>query len=144
MDCLTIKKHYYEDDQHHRVTFTLTNGTICSSLDVYLYSVDLRDLQNGLKEFYLNNNSEFIWQLGTEDTDITYQLYFRFFYFGKRGQIVIEVRMASHLPDPWGYTTRYYIGTELESINDFVKDMEKLFEDETVEITGIYLKFPES
>jgi hypothetical protein len=79
----------------------------------------------------------FTWTSGNDIENVTHFLSLRFFQHNDRGHIGIEIIADNKMEQPYHMRSNFFIITELNQLDDFVKKLISLINEETIELESI-------
>ncbi|MBY6035779.1 hypothetical protein KUV80_03910 [Fictibacillus nanhaiensis] len=113
-------------------------GNYCSVLiDFYTTNEDLEEFRQGIENFSNLNMTEFKWTSGNDIENVTHFLSLRFFKHNDRGHIGIEIIADNKMEKPYHMRSNFFIITELNQLDDFVKKLKSLINEEIIELESI-------
>ncbi|WP_226682912.1 hypothetical protein [Sutcliffiella horikoshii] len=131
-------KKIWRDTDFFEVNVSLTGTNCMVDMDLYLDNVQLEELRNGVYIFanQLSKN-EFKWVTGAESDNNMPFLSMRFFLHDRRGIIGIEINVDNRLEVPNAMQSTFYILTEINQVDDFIRQLEKFIKDEILVLESI-------
>lgn len=106
-------------------------------IDIYTSNEDLEELRQGIINFSNSKGNEFIWTSGNDIENVTHFLSIRFFIHNNRGHIGIEIIADNKMEKPYHMRSNFFIITELNQLDDFAKKLERLINEDTIELESI-------
>ncbi|MCM3729986.1 hypothetical protein M3226_31215 [Neobacillus cucumis] len=106
-------------------------------IDIYTRNEELEELRQGIMDFSHFNIHEFKWTSGNDIENVTHFLSFRFFKHSKMGHIGLEIIADNKMEKPDYMRSNFFIITELNQLDDFVKKLERLINEEIIELESI-------
>ncbi|WJE26681.1 hypothetical protein [Bacillus cereus] len=132
-------KRIWEDTDFCELNLDFQGLSCNTNIDIYTTNEELEDLRKGIIKFSNFKLNEFQWVSGADIENITHFLSIRFFFQDKKGIVGIEVVADNKQSKPYWMRTNFFILTELNQIDDFVKKLERLIKEEIIELEGIIL-----
>lgn len=133
-----LLKKIWEDIDFFEVNLKLIGNDSTIDLDIYLDNASLYELREGIINFAEQlGNYEYTWITGHETENTTHFLSLRFFLVERRGIVGIEVKIDNKMEPPYSMRSNFYLLTEINQIDDLVKQLERFIKEETLEIESI-------
>lgn len=110
---------------------------IQSALNIYLGEDYLKDLKNKLVSFPTDKEDIIEWEIGSKKGNSSGYFRFKAFIYDELGHVAIEVEMDNMCKSPYSLKSHFYILTEISSLNDFGRKIDKLLIDDGAVIEGI-------
>ncbi|WP_227936426.1 hypothetical protein [Alkalihalobacillus deserti] len=126
-----------EDDDFFEINMTVKSPYCSAEINFYLDNEELKELEKGLIAFSHFKQKEFTWITGSEVRNVTHFINVRFFFHLNRGHVGIEFILDNKLDIPEHIRSQFYVTTELASLDDFIKQLQKLIKKETDMVEGI-------
>ncbi|MEA3319489.1 MAG: hypothetical protein U9Q88_05635 [Bacillota bacterium] len=131
-------KKIWSDVDFFEVNLSLSGNGCNVDMDLYLNNGDLEGLRNGIVNFGNQlGNSEFTWITGNGTENTSHFLTMRFFLHDKRGIVGIEFKVDNKLEPPYNMQSNFYILTEINQLDDFIRKLEKFISDEIHELESL-------
>ncbi|TKV48323.1 hypothetical protein C1I58_06290 [Bacillus sp. PIC28] len=130
-------KRIWEDTDFFELNFDFQGFSCNANIDIYTTNEELEDLRQGIIKFSNLKLNEFQWVSGEDIENITHFLSIRFFLHDKKGIVGVEVIADNKQSKPYWMRTNFFILTELNQIDDFVKNLERLIKEKIIELEGI-------
>jgi hypothetical protein len=112
-----------------------------ANIDIYTTNEDLEELIQGIINFSTFTQDEFIWTSGEDTENATHFLSMRYFKHDNRGHVGIEIVADNKMEKPYYMRSNFFIVTELNQLDDFVRKLEKLIHEEINELESIIPAF---
>jgi hypothetical protein len=107
-----------------------------SSISFYVDENGIKDIAKKLCSFP-SRDDVIIWSIGSESNDSYAKFMFRIYLYDKHGHVAIEVKMNNNSEAPYTADSRFFIRTEVGSINEFGRKMSELLGEDGTIIEGI-------
>lgn len=136
MSCIRIER-IWSDENNIEVEFSASSVNIFSQINFFTDKNKLLELREKLIKFPWVENKTIEWIEGsTEENGYAY-FYFRVFIIDRAGHVAIEIKMDNKCKEPYTLQSHFYIQTEIASINELGKNIDKLLLEDGSSIEGI-------
>lgn len=127
----------WEDTDFFELNFDFQGFSATANINIYTTNEELEDLRKGVTEFSIFKIKEFQWISGEDTEKVTHFLSINFFLYEKRGIVGVEVTADNKQAKPYWMRSNLSILTELSQIDDFLKKLGQLIEEEVMEFESI-------
>jgi hypothetical protein len=127
----------WEDVDFYEVHMELKGNDCKVYIDIYTTNEEIEELRKGIIDFSNLKTNEFIWTSGNDTENVTHFLYIRFFKLNNRGNIGLEIIADNKNETPYYMRSNFFIITELNQLDDFVKKLKRLIDEEIIELESI-------
>lgn len=129
----------WEDTDFYEIKIEF-KGFFCKAyIDIYTSNEDLEELRQGIINFSNFTSNEFVWISGSDEENVTHFLSMRFFKHNNRGLVDIEIIVDNKMEKPYHMCSHFSIITELNQLDDFVKKLKNLTNEDIMELESIIL-----
>ncbi|WP_026584991.1 hypothetical protein [Bacillus sp. J33] len=130
-------KKTWEDVDFYELQMEFKCANCKAHIDIYTSNEELEELRKGINYFCNLSINEFTWKSGNETENVTHFISIRFFKHNNRGHIGLELTVDNKLEVPEKMNANFFIITEINQLDDFVKKLERLINEEIIELEGI-------
>jgi hypothetical protein len=130
-------KKIWEDVDFYEVKMEFKGNDCNVYIDFYTTNEELEELRKGIIDFSHSKTNEFIWTSGNDTENVSHFLSIRFFKHNNRGNIGLEIIADNKNEKPYYMRSNFFIITELNQVDDFVKKLKKLIDEEIIELESI-------
>lgn len=130
-------KKTWEDVDFYELQMEFKGANCKADIDIYTSNEELEELRKGINYFCNLSINEFTWKPGNETENITHFISIRFFKHNNRGHIGLELTVDNKLEVPEKMNANFFIITEINQLDDFLKKLERLINEEIIELEGI-------
>lgn len=127
----------WEDVDFYEVNIEFNSNNCNVNIDVYTTNEELEELRKGIVVFSHLKTNEFIWKSGNDTENVTHFLSIRFFKHNNRGHIGLEIAADNKNKKPYYMRSNFFIITEINQLDDFVKKLKRLIDEEIIELESI-------
>jgi hypothetical protein len=116
---ITVKRYPYEEPYHLQLEFFVSNGGFTGNTDFYCNAEDLKMIGQSLKNFPSNIDDEFRYEVGSENPEERYYVYFllRVYTIDSVGHCAIQFVINKNAVEPYEGSCRFSIRAGAASIN---------------------------
>ncbi|WP_456276410.1 hypothetical protein [Bacillus sp. AK128] len=127
----------WEDVDFYEVQMEFKGNGCKVYIDFYTTNDELEELRKGIIDFSHTRTSEYTWTSGNDTEIVTHFLSIRFFKHNSRGHIGLEVIADNKKDKPYYMRSNIFIITELNQLDDLVKKLKRLIDEEIMELDSI-------
>jgi hypothetical protein len=127
----------WEDVDFYEVQMEIKGNGCKVYIDIYTTNEELEELRKGIIDLSHLKTNEFIWTSGIDTESVTHFLSIRFFKHNNRGHIGLEIIADNKNEKPYYMRSNFFIITELNQLDDFVKKLKRLIDEEIIELESI-------
>lgn len=135
--CISIKR-IWSDMNCIELELMAQNADIKAKIKFYVSDEQISDLSKGLSMFPGKIDDIFEWEVGSKENNSSYYVRLKLFIYDKKGHAAIETEIVEKPSNRFGQSSKFYITTEIESINVFGRNVKRLLEEDNVIVEGIY------
>ncbi|MFD1676297.1 hypothetical protein [Alicyclobacillus fodiniaquatilis] len=137
MNCIVFHKVWEVDQDMFELRMSARSAECQIKINFYTSNQELEELRDGLRALGKLGVKEFTWTSGEDSQDVTHYVCCRFFLCSKRGHVAIEVLTDNKRPSPNGARTKFFIITELGSIDEFANELDQLIRGNETTASGV-------
>lgn len=130
-----------DDDSFFEMNVEFCRGNCRVNLNIFTDNEELEELRKGVKDFASFKQKEFLWTTGKDIENISHYLSMRFFLYGNRGYVGVEVTADNKLASPDSVRATFYLVTVLSQIDEFTRKLASFIKGDIYEIEGLIQSF---
>jgi hypothetical protein len=130
-----------DDDSFFELYLDFCTGHCSVNINIYTDNEELEKLRQGVMDFASFKQEEFLWTSGEDVENVSHFLSMRFFLYGNRGYVGVEVTADNKLASPYSVRATFFLVTVLSQIDDFIRKLDSFIKGETYELESFIQSF---
>ncbi|WP_335871146.1 hypothetical protein [Bacillus sp. 2205SS5-2] len=130
-----------DDDSFFELNLDFCTGHCSVNIDIYTDNEELEELRKGVIDFASFKQEEFIWVTGEEADNVSHFLSMRFFLYGNRGYVGVEVTADNKNTSPYSVRATFFLVTVISQIDDFTRKLGSFIKGEIFELESLIQSF---